>query len=320
VIVYYESCRLAARCQRALRFNCPSTETGWNGGPSDLLMHRRTFRTGMGPVLVGYASRLSSLKNGTDNGEEKMVLNPGTPVAPAARLLVVDDDVGLCDLVAKYLEAEGFVVHAVHSGAEGEAAALEGTYDLIVLDVMLPDKKGFEVLKEIRARGRSPVLMLTAKGDEFDRVLGLELGADDYLSKPFSPRELVARIGAILRRSGWQAEDGNALRPPVIHSGDLELDPSAHAASRAGETLHLTSAEYDILRLFVGSPGQVLTRERLVEQVLDRKFSPFDRSIDLHISNLRKKLGPHPDGAERIRSIRGIGYLYAWPNSKASGT
>jgi two-component system response regulator CpxR len=155
--------------------------------------------------------------------------------------------------------------------------------------------------------------MLTAKGDEFDRVLGLELGADDYLSKPFSPRELVARIGAILRRSGWQSEGSNALRPPVIRSGDLELDPSARAASRAGEVLHLTSAEYDILRLFIGSPGQVLTREKLVEHVLDRKFSPFDRSIDLHISNLRKKLGPHADGTERIRSIRGIGYLYTWP-------
>src|SRR6202011_5246120 len=113
-----------------------------------------------------------------------------------------------------------------------------------------------------------------------------------------SPRELVARIGAILRRSGWQSEGSNALRPPVIRSGDVELDPSARAASRAGQVLHLTSAEYDILRLFVESPGQVLTREKLVEDVLDRKFSPFDRSIDLHVSNLRKKLGPHADGTE----------------------
>ena len=246
--------------------------------------------------------------------QQKVAPDFNRHVARTARLLVVDDDVSLCDLVATYLEAEGFEVHAVHSGVEGQTAALEGGYELIILDVMLPDKKGFEVLKEIRAHGRSPVLMLTAKGDEFDRVLGLELGADDYLSKPFSPRELLARIGAILRRSGWQAEGSNALRPPVIRSGDLELDPSARAASRAGEVLHLTSAEYDILRLFIGSPGQVLTRETLVERVLDRKFSPFDRSIDLHISNLRKKLGPHADGAERIRSIRGIGYLYTWPN------
>jgi DNA-binding response OmpR family regulator len=234
-------------------------------------------------------------------------------VARPARLLVVDDDVSLCNLVARYLEAEGFEVHTVHTGGEGETAALEGNYELIVLDVMLPDKKGFDVLKQIRAHGRSPVLMLTAKGDEFDRVLGLELGADDYMSKPFSPRELVARIGAILRRSGWQSEGGNALRPPVIRSGDLVLDPSARAASRAGGLLHLTSAEYDILRLFIASPGKVLTREKLVEEVLDRKFSPFDRSIDLHISNLRRKLGPHEDGTERIRSVRGAGYLYTWP-------
>jgi DNA-binding response OmpR family regulator len=239
--------------------------------------------------------------------------DPNRLAARAARLLVVDDDVSLCDLVTKYLEPEGFEVHAVHTGMEGETASLAGSYELIVLDVMLPDKKGFEVLKQIRAHGRSPVLMLTAKGDEFDRVLGLELGADDYLSKPFSPRELVARIGAILRRSGWQSEGSSTLRPPVIRSGDLELDPSARAASRAGEVLHLTSAEYDILRLFIASPGQVLAREKLVEHVLDRKCSPFDRSIDLHISNLRKKLGPHADGTERIRSVRGIGYLYAWP-------
>src|SRR5882724_11533044 len=234
-------------------------------------------------------------------------------VARAARLLVVDDDVSLCDLVAEYLEAEGFEVHAVHSGVEGETAALEGSYELIVLDVMLPDKKGFEVLKEIRAHGRSPVLMLTAKGDEFDRVLGLELGADDYLSKPFSPRELVARIGAILRRSGWQSEASNSLRPPVIRSGDLELDPSARSASKSGQGLRLTSAEFDILQLLIASPGHVFTREKLVEEVLGRRFSPFDRSIDLHISHLRRKLGTQSDGSDRIRSVRGVGYLYAWP-------
>src|SRR6266446_4975127 len=228
-------------------------------------------------------------------------------------LLIVDDDVDLCEVLTRYLEAEDFKVSSVHTGSEGARAGLEGSYQLIVLDVMLPDKKGFDVLRDLRQRARTPVLMLTAKGDEFDRVLGLELGADDYLTKPFSPRELVARISAILRRSGWQSDGSNALRPPVIRSGDLELDPSARAASRAGAVLHLTSAEYDILRLFVASPGQVLTREALVENVLDRKFSPFDRSIDLHISNLRRKLGPQNDGTERIRSVRGIGYLYAWP-------
>ena len=163
-------------------------------------------------------------------------------------------------------------------------------------------------------RVRTPVLMLTAKGDEFDRILGLELGADDYLPKPFSPRELIARISAILRRSGWQSESNTASRPPVIHSGDIELDLGARTVSKAGELLRLTSAEFDLLRAFFETPGQVLTREALVENVLDRKFSPFDRSIDLHVSNLRRKLGPQKDGSDRIRSVRGTGYLYAWPD------
>jgi DNA-binding response OmpR family regulator len=242
------------------------------------------------------------------------LLSPkGVTQRPKPRLLVVDDDRDLCHLVTQYLEPEGFTLSVVHTGGEGTKSAVEGDYELIVLDVMLPDKKGFDVLREIRMRVRTPVLMLTAKGDEFDRVLGLELGADDYLPKPFSPRELIARISAILRRSGWQSESSAASRPPVIRSGDIELDLAARTVSRAGELLKLTSAEFDLLRAFFESPGQVLTREVLVANVLDRKFSPFDRSIDLHVSNLRRKLGPQNDGAERIRSVRGIGYLYAWP-------
>jgi DNA-binding response OmpR family regulator len=230
-----------------------------------------------------------------------------------ARLLVVDDDRDLCDLVKQYLEPEGFTVSVVHTGGAGARTAIEGNHDLVVLDVMLPDKRGFDVLREIRMHVRTPVLMLTAKGDEFDRVLGLELGADDYLPKPFSPRELVARISAILRRSGWRSESDTSSRPSVIRSGDIELDLAARTVSNAGKPLRLTSAEFDLLRTFFEAPGQVLTREALVENVLDRNFSPFDRSIDLHISNLRRKLGPQSDGAERIRSVRGIGYLYAWP-------
>ena len=230
-----------------------------------------------------------------------------------ARLLVVDDDPELCDLVQRYLEAEGFVISAVHSGAEGSQAGTSANYDLIILDVMLPDMKGFDVLRELRSSVRTPVLMLTAKGDEFDRVLGLQMGADDYLAKPFSPRELVARIGAILRRSGWQSEQAAPLRPLSIRSGDLELDLAGHSASKLGKSLHLTSAEFDLLHAFLESPGEALSREALVERVLGRKFSPFDRSIDLHVSNLRQKLGPQANGAERIRSVRGVGYLYAWP-------
>jgi len=227
-------------------------------------------------------------------------------------LLIVDDDLDLCDVLARYLEAEDFRVSSAHTGSEGAKAGIEGSYELIVLDVMLPDKKGFDVLREIRQRARTPVLMLTAKGDEFDRVLGLELGADDYLTKPFSPRELVARISAILRRSGWQS-DNNGLRPPRIKSGDLELDLAARVVTKAGQPLNLTSAEFDLLHMFFEAPGRVLTRDILVERVLGRKFAAFDRSIDFHITNLRRKLGTQPNGTERIRSVRGTGYLYAWP-------
>ncbi len=233
-------------------------------------------------------------------------------------LLVVDDDLELCEVLKRYLETEDFQVSFAHTGDAGTKAGIEGNFELIVLDVMLPDKKGFNVLKDIRQRVRTPVLMLTARGEEFDRILGLELGADDYLPKPFSPRELIARISAILRRSGWQSDNKNGLRPPKITFGDLELDLGARTVTKAGGPLNLTSAEFELLHMFFEFPGQVLTRDKLVERVLDRKFSPFDRSIDFHITNLRRKLGPQPDGGERIRSVRAIGYLYAWPGKSKS--
>jgi two-component system response regulator CpxR len=237
----------------------------------------------------------------------------GTSAKSNPHLLVVDDDRNLCHLIRRYLEPEGFILSTVHTGRDGTREGTKGAYELIVLDVMLPDKKGFDVLREIRARARTPVLMLTAKGDELDRVLGLELGADDYLPKPFNPRELLARISAILRRAGWRSESDTVSRPPVVKSGDIELDRAARAVLKSGQPLRLSSAEFDLLQILFESPGQVLTREALVEQVLGRKFSPFDRSIDLHMSSLRRKLGPQLDGAERIHSIRGLGYLYAWP-------
>src|SRR5882762_11688774 len=155
----------------------------------------------------------------------------------------------------QYLEPEGFTLSVVHTGSEGVRTAIESNHDLIILDVMLPDIKGFDVLREIRMRVRTPVLMLTAKGDEFDRILGLELGADDYLPKPFSPRELIARISAILRRSGWQSDNKNGLRPPKITFGDLELDLAAPTVLKSGEALRLTSAEFDLLRAFFEAPG-----------------------------------------------------------------
>jgi len=228
-------------------------------------------------------------------------------------LLIVDDDREMCQLISRYLDGEGFISTAVHTGLAGETAAMKGDYQLIVLDVMLPDRKGFDVLRELRKQIKTPVLMLTAKGDDFDRILGLELGADDYLPKPFNPRELVARIAAILRRSGWQSVETAAQRPPLVNSGDLVLDMATRTVKREGLEVKLTSAEFDLLKHFLEFAGKVLTREMLVESVLDRKFSPFDRSIDLHISNLRRKLGPQKNGSDRIRSVRGAGYLYAWP-------
>src|ERR1700736_3482546 len=183
------------------------------------------------------------------------------------RLLVVDDDRDLCHLVTQYLEPEGFTLSVVHTGGEGIRTAIEDHHELIVLDVMLPDKKGFDVLREIRQGVRTPVLMLTAKGDEFDRILGLELGADDYLPKPFSPRELVARISALLRRSGWQSKEIAAQRPPLLHSGDLELDMGNRTVKRDGQEVKLTSAEFDLLHHFLDYAGKVLTRELLVQDV-----------------------------------------------------
>jgi DNA-binding response OmpR family regulator len=241
------------------------------------------------------------------------VFRPDEKGRKPARLLVIDDDPGLCDLVSQYLQQERFAVVVAGNGETGLREGLGGSYDLIILDVMLPDIRGFDVLRELRLQVRTPVLMLTARGDEFDRVLGLELGADDYLPKPFSSRELLARIVAILRRSGWESAERNAPRPMPLRSGDLELDLAARSASQSGEELHLTSAEFDLLQALLESPGQVLPRETLAERVLGRKFSPFDRSIDLHVSNLRRKLGPQMNGTERIRSVRGIGYIYAWP-------
>jgi DNA-binding response OmpR family regulator len=230
------------------------------------------------------------------------------------KILLVDDDRDLCQLLKTRFASEGFNLHTVFQGGEGLRCALESSFELIVLDVMLPDTRGFDVLRELRKHTLTPVIMLTAQGDEVDRILGLELGADDYLPKPFSTRELLARITAILRRSAWKATPTGS-RPPKFCSGDLEIDVALRVVLRNGEQIKLTSTEFDLIRSFCAAPGEVLTREALVKKNLDRTFVPFDRTIDLHISNLRRKLGPRPDGYERIQSVRGIGYLYAWPDS-----
>jgi len=229
----------------------------------------------------------------------------------ARRILVIDDDVELCQLVNRFLMQEGFEMDAVNTGAAGAERALSKSYALVVLDVMMPEVNGFDVLRRIRAQSHIPVLMLTAKGDALDRVLGLEMGADDYLAKPFNPQELVARIRAILRRIKPEADAKSPRTPLVV--GDVELDPGARVVRRQGETLNLTSVEFDLLEALLQAPGQVISRETLTREVLGREFSPFDRSIDTHVCNLRKKIGLLPQGTERIKGVRGIGYVYALP-------
>jgi DNA-binding response OmpR family regulator len=234
-------------------------------------------------------------------------------VQPTGRsVLLVDDDVELCQLLSQYLAEEGVAVEAVHNGETGLKRALSGDYAIVVLDVMLPGISGFEVLRQVRAQSRMPVLMLTAVGDEKDRILGLEMGADDYLPKPFNPRELSARLQAILRRSGSEAHESRLAAAERMVVEDVELDRGARIAHQAGEEISLTTVEFDLLERFARSPGKVLSREELVRTVLGREFSPFDRSIDVHVSNLRKKLGPRLDGSERIKGVRGIGYLYVF--------
>jgi two-component system, OmpR family, response regulator CpxR len=233
--------------------------------------------------------------------------NPGE--WPVTRILVVDDDVELCELLEQYLSSQGFQIDAVHDGSAGVERALSGTYSLVVLDVMLPGIRGFEVLRQIRAKSTLPVIMLTAHGDDVDRIVGLELGADDYLPKPYNPRELAARINAVLRRTAASSAK-DVLTPVTILLDDVRLDTRARTARHDTRDVELTSAEFELLAMFFKSPGQVLSRDDLVKSALGRDLEPSDRSLDVHVSNLRKKLGPCPDGTERIRAIRNVGYVY----------
>lgn len=224
------------------------------------------------------------------------------------QILIIDDDVALCELVTEYLAPLGFEIESVHRGDAGAERALAGKHSLVVLDVMLPGLNGFEVLRRIRASSKVPVLMLTARGDDVDRIVGLEIGADDYLPKPFNPRELTARIRAILRRTGPEAMQVPGKKLCV---GDIELNSGTRTVARAGEQVELTAVEFDLLEKLLRTAGQIVTREELSKEVLGRSSSPFDRSIDMHISNLRKKLGHQFGVTERIKTVRGVGYIYA---------
>lgn len=222
-----------------------------------------------------------------------------------SRILLADDDDELCKLLEDYMSDEGFDIDAVHDGEAAVKAALEGDYDGLVLDVMMPGLNGFDVLRQLRARSTLPVLMLTARGEDVDRIVGLELGADDYLPKPFNPRELVARLRAILRRSA-----GAPLAPDVIRAGDLELRCGDRSVLCENRPVELTGAEFSILETLVRTPGRVVSKDTLSQEALGRALGRYDRVIDMHISNLRKKLGPGGDGEARIKAVRGMGYLY----------
>ncbi len=219
------------------------------------------------------------------------------------RVLLVDDDAELCSLLGEFLRREGFEVECEHEGNRGlERAAAEGI-DLVVLDVMLPGLDGFEILRRLRQRSKIPVIMLTARGEDVDRIVGLELGADDYLPKPFNPRELAARIRAILRRY----EPRPAAAPTRLEANGITLDTGTREVTAGGKRVELTTFEFDILELLMRSAGRVLSRDALMENFYNRKATPFDRSIDMHISHIRKKL-ERDDGL--IKTIRGVGYQF----------
>jgi two-component system response regulator CpxR len=234
------------------------------------------------------------------------------------RILIIDDDVELCCLVGEYLASEGFEIEAVHDGERGLERATQGDFVLVVLDVMLPGINGFEVLRRLRVTSRMPVLLLTARGEDVDRIVGLEIGADDYLPKPFNPRELVARIRAILRRTK-EGKPSAVPVPAIVRVGNIELDPATRVVRHHGRPVEFTSVEFNLLEALLRDAGRVVTRERLATLVLSRKFSPFDRSIDMHVSKLRRKLGDTDGGTEYIKTVRGVGYIFALPRHVEAG-
>lgn len=220
-------------------------------------------------------------------------------------ILVVDDDTELTDLLQRYLAPEGFNIVCVHDGESGLKKALNQSFDAIILDVMLPKLNGFEVLRALREHADTPVLMLTGRSDDVDRIVGLEIGADDYLAKPCNPRELIARLRAILRRT-----QKTPVPRPVIAHNDILIDCAKRTVKVADEILELTNAEFNILEMLMKTPGQAFSKEELTEYALGRKYTAFDRSIDVHISNLRSKLGQNAAGEDLVKTVRGFGYLF----------
>jgi DNA-binding response OmpR family regulator len=219
------------------------------------------------------------------------------------RILLVDDDIALCELLTEYLQGDGFEVVAVHDG-NAALAYVDSGWDAIILDVMLPGMNGFDLLKAIRLTSDSPVLMLTARGEDTDTVLGLELGADDYVTKPVSPRVLVARLRALTRRNAADSHGGQLI------VGDLQLDEQSRQLLVSGKPVALTGAEFNLLALLIKEAGKVVSRERLAAEGLGRPLMASDRRIETHMAQVRRKLGPMDDGSPRIQTVRGAGYQY----------
>ena len=232
--------------------------------------------------------------------------SPANAAIARQRVLVIDDDRKLCRLVRDFLEPLGYAVSVAHTGPDGVIAATAEAWHAVILDVMLPGCDGFEVLKQIRAKSRVPVLMLTARGEETDRIAGLDGGADDYLPKTFSTRELLARLRAVVRRSALTAADERS----VVVVGDVSVDPSTRAATHAGRLLVLTPVEFDLLHSLVRVAGRVKTRDELTAEIREREYEVFDRSIDVHIAALRKKLGDIAQSPRYIRTVRAAGYMF----------
>ncbi len=231
-------------------------------------------------------------------------------------ILLIDDDEELCEMLTEYLGRYDLRVHAIHRGDTGLEAARSRPWPMILLDVMLPGIDGFEVLTRLRTVSADSVLLLTARGEDVDRIVGLEMGADDYLAKPFNARELLARIRAIRRRN-------TALTPTPESTAliveDLVLDPAARTVRQDGEPIDLTDVEFALLEVLMRSPGKVVEREPLAEAVLGRKFNPFDRSLDMHVSRLRRKLATDPSSDDRVKTVRGTGYQLVLRRTQASG-
>jgi two-component system response regulator CpxR len=224
------------------------------------------------------------------------------------KLLMIDDDTGLCELLSEYLSAQGFSIQTAHDGQQGLELALQNDYALILLDVMLPSIDGFEVLKQLRQSKLTPVIMLTAKGEDFDRIFGLELGADDYIPKPFNHRELLARVKAITRRIEHINSVSNNTNKKLSLNG-ITINFAAREASINNIPLTLTGTEYEILALLIKHAPDVISKEQISEDVLGRRLASFDRSIDMHVSNIRKKIAEHIEG-DKIKTIRGAGYVF----------